>query len=79
MYDSDYIIIYWTPIPSVANNLKNIYLGGPLWYEYTSEYYNEKNDAFGLLFQKYTASAINNIYNPSTGIEWKSNMDKTAY
>ena len=55
---------FCTPISSVVNTLNNIYLGGPLWGEFTPEYYNEKNDAFVLLFQKYTASAVDNIYYP---------------
>ena len=72
-------MIFCTPITSFENTPKKIYLGAPLWDEFTSEYYNEKNDAFGLLFQKYTSSAINNIYHLSTVIEWKANMDNAAY
>ena len=58
-------MIFCTPITSFENTPKKIYLGAPLWDEFTSEYYNEKNDAFGLFFQKYTSSAVNSIYNPS--------------
>ena len=46
--------------------------------EFTSEYYNEKNYAFGLLFQTYTSSAAENNYHPSTVIEWEYNMDNEA-
>ena len=69
MHESDSRISCCTPIPSVANTLKNIYLGGPLWYEFTPEYYNDNDDAFVLLFQQYIASDIDNIYN----------LDKEAY
>ena len=30
-------------------------------------------------FQQYTASDADNIYHPSTVIEWEANMDKSAY
>ena len=50
VYDIYYIMSFNTPIPSVANNLKNIYLDGPLWDEIASEYSNDRNDTFGLLF-----------------------------
>ena len=76
MYDSDSIMICSTPIPSVSNTLKRIYLNGPLWYEFTSQYYNEKNETFGLLFQQYKASDIDNIYYLSVINEWKYNIDK---
>ena len=79
MYDSDYIMSCCTPINSVANNPEKIYLGGPLWDEFTSEYQNEKNDAFGMLFQQYTTSAVEKKYLSSTVIEWKFNMEKAAY
>ena len=79
MYDSDSIMSCCTPVISVSNTLKKIYLGGTIWDEFTSEYYNDNNDAFGRLFQKYTASDINNIYHPCTVIEWNSNMDKSYY
>ena len=67
------------PITSVANSLKKIYLGGPLWDEFTSEYYNDKYDNFGLLFQQYTASDVDNINHPYIDNEYKYNMDKSAY
>ena len=79
MYDSDSIMRCSTPIPSVANILKNIFLGGPLWDLSISEYYYDQNNAFGLLFQQYTASALNNTYNPSIVHEWKYNTDKADY
>ena len=79
MYDSDSIMICCIPIPSVENNPKNICLGGTIWDELKPEYYNDKNDYFGILFQKYTASAVDNIYHTSIVIEWKANMDKASY
>ena len=79
MYDSDYIISCSNPIPSVENNLKNIYLGGPIWDGFTSKYYNDKNGEFGMLFQQYIASAVNNIYHPYIVIECKDKMDKSDY
>ena len=78
MYDSDSIMICCTLINSVEINLNKVYLGGPLWDEFTSEYYNEKNDVFGLLFQQYTSSAIYNIYHTSTVIEWKANTENQS-
>ena len=51
-----------TPINSVANTRKKIYLGRSIFDEFKSEYYNDKNDDFGLLFQQYTARAVGNIY-----------------
>ena len=77
--DSDSIKIFSTAITSVANTLEKIYLGGDLLNEFTSEYNNNKNDNFGLLFQKYTASAIDNIYHPCIVKKWKDNMDKPYY
>ena len=64
MNDSNSIMSCSTPIYSVANTLKDISLGGPLWDGFISEYYNENNDTFGVLFQQYIASTIENIYNP---------------
>ena len=66
MYKSDYIMIFFTPITSVTNTPKNIYLGGTIWDGFTSKYYNENNDSFGLLFQKFIASAVDKIYHPPT-------------
>ena len=37
MYGSDSIKIFSTPINSVENTPKKIYLGGPLWDEFTLE------------------------------------------
>ena len=71
MYDSDYIMSCCTPINSVANNPEKIYLGGPLWDEFTSEYYNEKNYAFVLLFQQYKASAVYSFRNLSTKVHFR--------
>ena len=68
-----------TPITLVPNTLKNIYLCGPLWDEFTPEYYNENNDAIGMSFQQYADSAVENIYHPYTVIEFKYNMDKANY
>ena len=79
MYDSDSIMICITPIPSVENNWKNIYPGGTLWDKFIYEYYNENNDNFGLLFQKYTASVVDKFYHPSIINECKWNMNKSYY
>ena len=72
-------MIFSTPVPSVSNTLKNIYRSGPLWDELTSEYFNDNNDVFRMLFQKYTASSVDNIYHPYIINEWKYNMDKAYY
>ena len=65
MFDGDYIMSCSTPITGVANNLKNVYLGGTLLGAFTSTYYNNNNDTFGLLIQQYTASAVEKLYHPS--------------
>ena len=52
----------------------SIYLGGPNCYEFTYDYYNDNNDAFGLLFQQNTDSSVENFYHPTFVNEWKSNM-----
>ena len=52
MFDSDSIMIYSNPITSVVNTLKSIYFAGALLDEFTSEYNNNKNYTFGMLFQK---------------------------
>ena len=59
---------FCTPITSVENNLKKIYLGGPLWDEFTYEYYNDNNDDYRQLFQQYKSSAVYNIIHTSTVI-----------
>ena len=61
IFDSDSIMIRSTAIISVANTLKNIYPGGYLRDEFTSEYYNYGNDTFGLLFQQYITSGFEKI------------------
>ena len=57
-----------TPIVLAENTLKNLYLGGPLWDEFTYEYYNDNNDDYRQLFQQYTSSAVYNIIHTSTVI-----------
>ena len=64
MYKSGSIMILYTAITAVSNTLEKIYLGGTSWYEPTFAYHNEKNDDFGMLFQQYTASNVDNIYYP---------------
>ena len=68
MYESYYILSLCTPIDPVENTLKKIYTGGTLWDEFTPEYYNDNNYAFGVLFQQYIDSSVDKIYNPSTVI-----------
>ena len=58
MYESGSKMSCCTPNPSVENILKKFYLGGPIWGGFTSEYYNDNNDDFGLFFQQYTSSAV---------------------
>ena len=79
MFDSDSIMSFSTKMPSVSNNLKKIYIGGSHLDQFTSEYYNENNVAFGLLFQQYTYHAVNNMYYLSIVNEWKYNMYKSDY
>ena len=79
MYNGGYIISCFTPIPSVATNLKNIFPVWPLWGEFTSEYYNDNNQAFGLLFQYYIAGFVEKNYHTSILNECKDNMDKSSH
>ena len=68
-----------TVIIYVANTLNNIYLGGTLLYGFTYTYYDDQNYSFERLFQKYTTSAVNNIYHPYIVEEWRANVYKAAY
>ena len=58
MFGCDYIMSFTTTIPSVTNTLKKIYIGGNMLDEFTSTYYDDKNDTFVLLFQQYTSSTV---------------------
>ena len=62
MFHIDSIIISSITITSVANTLKNIYIGGTILGEFTSTYYDDNNYDFGMLFQQYTASVVESIY-----------------
>ena len=42
--------------------------------EFTSTYYDYNNDSL-YIFKQYTASSVNNIYNPYPIEELKSNME----
>ena len=64
MFDSYYVMICINAIISVENTPKKIYLSVTILNEFTSTYYDDKNDYFEMLFQKYTASAVKNIYHP---------------
>ena len=79
MFDSDSIMICSTKITSIKNTLKTIYLSGNLWDEFKYTYYNDKNNPFEILFQKYTASAVDNIYYPSIVNARKTNMDNASH
>ena len=61
MNDSNSIMSCSTPIYSVANTLRKIYLRRPLWDEFTYECYTGINDYFGLLFQQYTSKTQHEI------------------
>ena len=65
---------FCTPITSVSNTLEKIYFGRPIGDEFTSDYYNENNGDFALLFEQYIYSDVDNIYRTSTAIEWKAKM-----
>ena len=62
IFDNDSIMIRSTAINSVANTLKKIHLSETLLNLFTSTYYDDNNDSFEMLFQKYTAIYINIIY-----------------
>ena len=50
-FDGDYVITRNAKIPSVANAMKNIYLITTLLNEFTSTYYNDKNDYLKYCFK----------------------------
>ena len=79
MFNNDYIMICSSKITSVENTLKKIYLDGNILDEFASIYYDNNNDNFRLLFQKYTASDVEKWYHPSIFKEQKANMDNEAY
>ena len=45
-------------IPSVDNTLKKIHLSTTIFNEYTSTYYDYKNNGFELLFRQYTENYV---------------------
>ena len=65
MFDGDSMVSFSTTIPLVANTLKKIDLVGNFLYDFTYTYNDDKNDTFGMLFQQYTASYVDNIYHSS--------------
>ena len=48
----------------VTNTLKKIHLSRNIFNEFTSTYYDNKNEDFGFLFGQYTENFVNNIYHP---------------
>ena len=54
-----------TSTPYVANTTKKMHLSTIILNEFTSTYYENTDDCFEILFQKYTASSVNNINHPS--------------
>ena len=64
MFDSDSIMRCSTKIPSVENTLKKSYLGRTLLDEFEYTYYDYNNDTFGMFFQQYESSDVENIYHP---------------
>ena len=78
MYDIDCLISFIAPIRYVSIIPKKIYLGGYLWDELTSEYYNDKNEAFGLFLQQYIASDVDKFNHPSIVNEGKANIDNES-
>ena len=65
MFDSDYVMICITTIPSVENTPKKIYLSGTILNEFNSIYYDNNIYQFEMLFQKYKSSSVSKIYHPS--------------
>ena len=65
MFDSYYVMICSNEIISVENTPKKIYPSVTILNEFTSTYYDDKNDYFEMLFQNYAASDVNKIYHPS--------------
>ena len=66
-------------IPFIANNMKKIHTIKPIFHELSLTYYENKNNGFKLLFRKYKAKDVNNIYYLSLIEYWKENTDKTDY
>ena len=52
---------YNTLIPSVANTMKKIHLSTILLNEFTSTYYENKNDGFEILFKQFTEKYVEKL------------------
>ena len=65
-------------ILSTENNMKKIRLSITIFNGFTSIYYYDKDGSIGI-FQKYTASSVDKIYQPSLIKECKYNTDKAYY
>ena len=79
MFDSNYLMHYISTITLIENTLRKIYICGSTLDEFVYTYYDDKDDKFGLLFQKYTDSSVDNTYYLSIVKEWKYNIDKAYY
>ena len=79
MFDSDYVITSNDENPSVANNLKKIYLSTTILNEFTFKDDYDNNYSFETLFRKYTPGSINKIYRPSLIESWEANVYKASY
>ena len=42
-------------------------------------YYADNNDTYGILFQLYKSSDVDNTYHPSIVSKWKANIKKEFY
>ena len=66
-------------IPSVANTMKITHLSLTIFNEFTSTYYEYKNDSFVFLFIQYTYNSVKNIDHSALIQEWKANTDNIDY
>ena len=54
MFVSDYVMTWNYAIPSVENTKKKIYPSTTLLNQFTSTYYDDKDDYFSIFSQQYT-------------------------
>ena len=45
----------------IANTLKKIDISSNIFNEFTSTYYDDKDDGFGMLFKKYTGKFLTTL------------------
>ena len=61
MYENYSVTDFNRYIPYVANIMKELHLSTTIFNEFSSTYYDDKNDGFKLLFRQCKYNYVNNI------------------